>query len=256
MAIDEVFSRPTVKQIIFQIRYPSLFYIENKIGDLQTRIMDVFSETSLSYRKRLLLVDKGDGFDEKDIDNISSGGDYAKKIWEFRSPQKIKLNISNDSIDISSEHHITYNLGDKEENFRDVITFVLDIFFDLIPVPIINRIGLRYVDECPIPSIEHAEFKSWYNTCFPLEKFKLSESNEMVFSTVVKRDECYLRYIESFIKQGEKIRYNLDFDGYALNIKREKYLNVTDKLHTIISNAYDKAIKEHLKEYMKGEREI
>ena len=32
MGIKEIFSFPTVKQVIFQIRYPNLFIIENKIG--------------------------------------------------------------------------------------------------------------------------------------------------------------------------------------------------------------------------------
>ncbi len=254
MIINEIFSRPTVKKIIFQIRFPNLFYIENKIGDFQARIMEIFPDSSLSYRKSLLLIDKGKKFNSKDLEDVSNH-DYARKIWEFRSPQNVNLNVQSDSIDISSEHHITYNLGDGEK-FRDVIKSTLDNFFEIVPIPIINRIGLRYVDECPVPSIEHADFKKWYNTCFPLTKFKLSESNETLFSTIVKRDECYLRYIESLKKEGDKIIYNLDFDGFALKIKRGKYLNVTDKLHKIISKAYDDAIKEPLKEYMRGKREV
>ena len=31
MAINEVFPNPTVKKVIFQIRFPNLFFIESKI---------------------------------------------------------------------------------------------------------------------------------------------------------------------------------------------------------------------------------
>ena len=249
MAIDEIFLRPTVKQIIFQIRFPNLFYIEDKIGDFQTKIMDEFPESDISFRKRVLLVDKGKKFNNKELEDLSDQ-EYAKKIWEFKSPKDVKLNILSDSIDISSSHHVTYNLGTGDK-FRDVIKFVIDNFFSVVPIPTINRIGLRYVDECPVPSLDHNEFKKWYNSCFPLDKFSLNESEEMFFATVTKIDECYLRYIESLNIKEENMTYNLDFDGYALNIKRNKCLDMADKLHTIISNAYEKAINDPVKEHMR-----
>jgi hypothetical protein len=46
---DEVFPNPTVKTVIFQIRYPNLFYIESRIGDIQVKIMDDFPESSLLF---------------------------------------------------------------------------------------------------------------------------------------------------------------------------------------------------------------
>ena len=52
------------------------------------------------------------------------------------------------------------------------------------------------------------------------------------------------------------MKYNLDFDGYALKVKSEKYLEITDELHDIISNAYEKTIKDPLKEYMKNQRRV
>lgn len=254
MAIDEIFKRPTVKKIIFQIRFPNLFYIEDKIGDFQTKIMDEFPESDISYRKRLFLVDKGKKIDSKELEDLSEK-EYARKIWEFKSPKDVTLNIMSDSIDISSSHHITYNLGTGDK-FRDVIKLVIDNFIEIITIPIINRIGLRYVDDCPIPSLKHTEFKKWYNTCFPLNEFTMKESEEFFFATIIKKDECYLRYIEALNNKKDEKKYTLDFDGYALNIKRDKYLDVTDKLHSIISKQYENVIKKPVKEYMRKEREI
>ena len=39
MAITEIFPNPTVKQVIFQIRFNSLFYIGDKMGEFQQRTM-------------------------------------------------------------------------------------------------------------------------------------------------------------------------------------------------------------------------
>ena len=49
--MPEIFSNPTVKKVIFQIRFPNLFFIENKIGDFQLKIMGMFPESKLIFRR-------------------------------------------------------------------------------------------------------------------------------------------------------------------------------------------------------------
>lgn len=73
----------------------------------------------------------------------------------------------------------------------------------------------------------------------------------MDFKACVKKEDCFIRYIESIQKSGNDYKLILDFDGYAENIKSLDYLSVTDRLHTIISNEYEQTIKEPLKEHMR-----
>ena len=47
----------------------------------------------------------------------------------------------------------------------------------------------------------------------------------------------------------------LDFDGFAMSIKARDYLTVTDGLHSIISDEYERTIKEPVKQYMRGAKE-
>ena len=253
MSINEVFPNSTVKQVIFQIKFPNLFYMENKIGDLQLKIMKEFPQSKLLFRRQLLFADIGP---EGKLENIPGGSEKGtgKKIWQFKSDKNFQLNVSSDSLDITSEHHKTYNLkgGDK---FRDIIKFVLDCFFEVTSVPIINRIGLRYIDECPIPSKDNSTFISYYNSTFPLGRFNLADANEMDFKTVIRKDKYYLRYIESLRKVGDEYKLILDFDGFAENIDPEDCLTVTDDLHTIISEEYKRTIKEPVYKYMRQRKE-
>jgi len=39
MAIAEIFPNPTVKSVFFEVRFPNLFYLEAKIGDLQLKVL-------------------------------------------------------------------------------------------------------------------------------------------------------------------------------------------------------------------------
>ena len=248
MSISEVFPNPTVKQVLFQIRFPNLFYMENKIGELQLKIMEEFPQSALLFRRQILFADIGP---ETKLEDIPSDSDKetGKKIWRFESDKNFKLNVLNDSLDITSEYHKTYNLegGDK---FRDIITFVLDHFFEVTSIPIINRIGLRYIDECPIPSKDNSTFRSYYNSSFPLDKFNLADASGMDFKTVVRKGEYHLLYSESLQKINDEYKLILDFDGFAESIASEDCLKITDDLHAIISEEYERTIKKPVYEYM------
>ena len=251
MPIDEIFPYPTVKQVIFQVRFPNLFYIESKVGDLQMRIMREFPESRLAYRRSIFVADVGP--DVKLTDIPSEGSETARKIWQFKSEYGVQLNVLSDSLDISSEHHKTYDHPGSDK-FRDVVELVLSSFLETTSIPVFSRIGLRYIDDCPIPSVDDEAFRSYYSSVFPLERFSLVDTNEMSFATVVRRGPYQLRYAET-LQLGERPKFILDFDGFAARINSADYLRVTDDLHTLILAEYEQTIREPLKEYMRHPKE-
>ena len=104
MVITEIFPNPTLKQCVFEIRFPNLFYIENKIGDLQVLIMEKFPESALLYRRQFVIVDKGP---EGKLDVPEE--ELGRKIWQFKANEKYELNVLNNSLNITSKSHKTYN---------------------------------------------------------------------------------------------------------------------------------------------------
>lgn len=249
MVINEVFPNPTVKQVSFEIRFPNLFSMETKIGDFQLKIMKEFPQSALLFRKRLLIADVGP---EGKLMNVPEDLDKeaVKRIWQFKSNNNIELNVLGDSLNIISQHHKTYNLNDGDK-FRDIIKLVLDNFFEVTSIPIINRIGLRYIDECPIPTKDNSTFTSHYNSTFPIERFNLVDTREMNFRTVIKKGEYNLMYAEFLQQEGDKNKLILDFDGFAENIDPKNYLTITDELHRIISEEYERTIKSPVYDYMR-----
>ena len=248
MVINEIFPNPTVKQVLFEIKFPNLFYIENKIGDLQVKIMKELPKSDLLYRRQLLFVDMGPEGKLKHIDE-----EYGKKIWQFSSEKKYRLSITSNSLDIVSEHHKTYNL-EGADKFRDVIDFALGNFFEVMTIPRVNRIGLRYIDECPLPKKDNETFSSYYDSVFPIERFNITDAKEMFFRTTTKKGRFNLTYRESLQKRKNKYRFILDFDGFAENVKSEDCLRVTDELHSMILEEYEKTIKEPVYEIMRRAR--
>lgn len=252
MGIDMVFPNPTVKQVVFQIRFPNLFYIEDKIGELQLNIMKEFPESALLFRRQVVFADMGPEAKIEDIpDDLK---ERAKRIWQFESPKGFKLNVLGDSLDIESKYHKTYNLG-TEDRFRDIIEFAVGNFLQVTSLPIISRIGLRYIDECPLPSKDNATFMSYYNSVFPVKRFDIADAIQMSFRTVVKKGSHHITYAESLREIDGEYKLILDFDGFSENIPSEDYLKVTDELHKAISEEYAETIKEPVYEHMRQEQE-
>ena len=253
MSINKIFPNPTVKQVIFQIKFPNLFSMENKIGDLQLKIMEKFPQSSLLFRRQIVFADIGPGAKLESIPS-DSGEETGKKIWQFKSSNHFQLDVLSDSLNISSRNHKTYNLegGDKS---RDIIKFVVDHFLEIVSIPIINRIGFRYIDECPIPSKDNATFNSYYKSVFPIKRFNIADVDEMDFKTVIKKGEYYLRYVESLQKVGDEYKLILDFDGFAKNIDSKDYLITTDNLHAMIIEEFKKTIKKPVYQYMEQKKE-
>lgn len=246
MPINEIFKHPTVKTVIFQIKFPNLFYIEKVIGDYQVKILDRFPDSALVLKKGFQ-ISFGFGVQPQAEDE----DDSSTKIWQFSYQDSVKLNVQTNSLDISSTSHKTYKLGDKDR-FRDTIQFAVDHFLSTVPIPIITRIGLRYIDHCPITKKDNETYLKFYNTCFPLTRFSMESADELDFRARVTRGDYHLTYRETAQTKDNEFKLILDFDAFALKVKPEDYLSVTDKLHDLITDEFDVTAKEPLRQYMRN----
>jgi len=57
--MSEVFKYPTVKEVAFEIKFPHLFSIENRIGDFQDKIILQFPDSAQVFHRQLMFADTG-----------------------------------------------------------------------------------------------------------------------------------------------------------------------------------------------------
>jgi len=248
MAITEVFPNPTVTGVHFEIRFPSLFFIEQRIGDFQTKIMDKFPESSLVLRRRVIFADIGP---EGKLEPPPGDTTAITKMWNFKSGTGVELNVLSDSLALHSTRHKTYNNPNSDERFRDIIACVTESFFQIAPIPVISRLGLRYIDECPVLKKENKTFQKWYKTTFPLSRFNLADAREMVFRATVSKKGHFIRFMESLYCKNATDILVLDFDGFAEKVKSGDCLAVTDKLHKLISDEFEASIRDPVYKFMR-----
>ena len=243
MAITEVYKNPTVKQVIFQILFPNFFSMESKIGDYQIKIMEKFPISALLISNQFLLA-QGPGIV---IPTDKDQGFPTKKIWQFKTQEEdVILNITSDSLDITSLKHKTYNNSTSASKFRDTIEFVVDIFLKLIPLIKITKVGLRYLDDCPLPpELSITSFNQYYNSSINFYHIKdIKTVDLLVFNSTIKESGMTIIYRETLAKVADKHKYELDFDGQLNDIAASDYLVCADKIHQNIADWYENVIKE------------
>lgn len=248
----EVYENPTVKQVIFAVHFPNLFYMDKKIGDFQMKVMERFPESQLLHRRSIVIADLPPEGSPQDIPaELEPPG--LKAIWQFKSKTGVSLNVTTSSLDLSSEEHKTYDAEGKGPRFRDTIAYAVQAFLDVMGMPILTRIGLRYIDDCPLPSRPDNEaFSEYYGSSFPLKRFPIRDAVDMAFSARLRREDKYMfRFSEHYrVNEGQR-KLVLDIDASAENIHSGDFLEVTDRLHSIIHAEYEGYIREPVREIMR-----
>jgi len=247
---DEVYPNPTVREVHFEIRFPNLFFIEGKIGDFQLGIMKEFPQSKLLLRRHLVFADVGP---EAKLEQLPQEIEDERrgKVWQFLSGTGVQVNVMTSALGIHSSRHRTYSNPSAESRFRDTIEFVVSNFLRVANLPVIERLGLRYMDVCPLPQKTNAVLQDYYNTALPVGRFAIDDAEIMQFVALVKRNGFSLRYTEALQPKEKSDQLLLDFDASAAYVKAGEYLSVTDRLHELISDEYERTIKEPVRCFMR-----
>lgn len=244
--LNELFVNPLVTQVAFEIKFPDLFYIESKIGDFQVNILEKFPKSSLAYRKQIVFANLGPNAKREEIDSQIDNAS-SSKVWQFTS-EDAQIEITSNSLVVMSQKIKKYSSVD---GFREVAHFVVDKFFEIATIPTINRIGLRYINECPISTLTDTDFRSKYNSVLPITRFSIADTSEALYRTVVKQRDLHLIYLESLVKKDNNHYLLLDLDSFLNNIPSVNYLNKIDELHEAVRVQFFKTLKQPIIELMR-----
>src|SRR5438552_2471098 len=121
----EIFPSPLVKQVVFAINYPNLFFMESRIGQFQIKVMREFPESSLLLKRHVVFA----GGDPNHLQEAIAAqvkeakDEMIQRVWQFKSHGGVELNVTSNTLSIHSERHKTYRMGESDR-FRDIIESV------------------------------------------------------------------------------------------------------------------------------------
>ena len=175
-----VFPHPTVKQVIFQIKFPKLFFLETKLGDLQLALIDRFPKSSSLVQRSVVWAQ---GPEERIHEMLRDHPERdMEKIWVFEDERGVKIEIKLNSLTIVSERHKAYR--HDEGGFRETIETAVGAFRHHVRIPIVERVGFRYVNECPFPELSNESFRKYFSSCLPIDRFGVAECSALACRVV------------------------------------------------------------------------
>ena len=232
------FPNPLVKQIFFEIKFPNLFSVESKIGEFQLQIVEKFPDSSLLFQRQVVFANLGPEVKIDDFEqNIDKG--LSKKIWQFKSSEA-EINITTNGIIISSPQIKKYS---NTNGYRELLNYILNKFFAVMSISVINRIGLRYVNEFDIEGMSNATFNSFIKSSLQTSRFSISNSKEMTSRIVENTAQHGLIFMEAIRVKDNRKTWILDLDSFATNKSSDEHLSVADTLHSVIKSEFFKTIK-------------
>jgi len=250
MAPNEVFPTPLVKLVAFEIRFPNLFFLEGRIGEFQVQVMKDFPQSDLVHRRNLMII--AGNAENPQVQELAKqqSADTIERIWQFKAESGARLEISTRNLVLMSEKHTSYYEGEK--SFRSMVEKAVTEFFNLTQLPIVQRVGLRYVNECPLFDKTTETFMQCYNSILPVEKFRLENLSRADCIAVAKSGDMQIQHAESLrlaTPTGDILV--LDLDASTENIASDKVITTTDHLHGMIADEFQNVIKKPILDFMR-----
>jgi uncharacterized protein (TIGR04255 family) len=252
MADNEVFPTPLVKQVICEVRFPNLFFIEGRIGEFQVQVMKDFPQSELVHRRSFTVL--AGNLDNPQAQELAKqqATEGTEKIWQFKSESGTRLEVSSKNLVVVAERHLSYHAG-GDKSFRRVVEKAVAQFLTLIQIPVIQRVGLRYINECPLFDRTTNRFKECYDSILPVDRFGLENLSVGNCVMVAKSGAIQLHHAESlrFAAPPTGDALILDLDASSENVAVEKVLETVDGLHDAIATEFKRVIKEPIVEFMR-----
>lgn len=241
----EVFPNAPLVEVAYEVRFPNMFSIPQAIGEFQIKIMDDFPKASQLFTTQIAIED---GIPKISAENAGR----SIPSWQFESETgKTKIVIRTDRLSIISQEYNSYDHSSGIK-FRDAINKIVTEFLQIVPIKKFARIGLRYIDHCPLDEKTNQYFTNYYIPVFDIEKNKVEDIFESHIVIRKKIGVYGLLYQCKISKIEDNYKYILDFDSYAENVHSAKFLSVTDELRRIDRGEFFSSITENFKQKMRG----
>jgi len=273
MATREVFPTPLVKQVILELRFPNLFFMENRIGEFQIGIMKDFPQAALVHRRNfMVLAAILDSPEMQDAAMRQQRQSDIEKIWQFKSETGTRVEVSSQSMSLVTEKHTSYTEG-GETSFRSIAETAVGQFLSFTKLPSLLRVGLRYINECPLFDRTTDTFRSCYNSILPVEKFGLESLTLANCVAVARSGNGQIQHAESLrfaqptiaalaghghAAMVQPLIFDaliLDLDASSENVAAERVLTTTDELHQMIAAEFETVIKAPIIEHMRKKKD-
>ncbi|MBT4121877.1 TIGR04255 family protein [bacterium] len=179
-----------------------------------------------------------------------------RTIWKFMSKDKNRsIELSYQSLIIVFKDYQSY------EDFREIIEKIMAIFNELYKNVIVDRIGLRYINQIELEEEDIFNWGDYINDCL-ISNIDFLENKNQIKRTIdilelSLDDEVTLNfrwgiYNSLYPSEVSKKEFLLDFDCFTrVQIESDQVIGKLDIFNSIITGYFEKSIEDKFRELLR-----
>ena len=247
-----IYRRHYIKAVVFRIDFPiPIPSIDNseRPAEFQRRVLEVFpiQEETKTYKQMAQFSPAG-----------VQGQSKESILYTFyNSDHTCKIGLDSNFMFIE---HTGYQ---GFENFSNLVTLATNSIFEIWPATVVNRLGLRYVNEITIPSGRDVLDWSGYINGQLLSAIGLyanaDNMSRFLVQTEMRSADYFARILAGILNPDypgiiRKGLFNIDIDIYTNEaVDKQDIRQKVETYHDAVINIFESSITQGLRDFMDAE---
>jgi uncharacterized protein (TIGR04255 family) len=248
-AASKPLRHPPLSQVAFEVNFPNSFAVETGIAAYQQRAESLYPKSSAEYILRLpATVAFG-----KPTKQVSTELTPMRSFvfQNSKGSRIVRVSVVNFTLLVTDYLHF--------EDYVSSLTAAFAPAIEIFQLHDIERIGLRYVNQIPIPSKDaEVQYKKYVRSPLSAEAFSGHVASNFLTEIALDLDSTRKLTIRSGLlplQAGEPTRtYLLDFDCYSLGgsapLLGENLASLLEQYHEAIETEFTRAVTDKYWKYM------
>jgi uncharacterized protein (TIGR04255 family) len=227
--LSEVFPRPPLREVAFEVRFTTRLRIQAETWKLQERLLKKYPEVGKA-------------------NNVQPNGSIVDvSVFHNTSDSRV-IKITDQNFLIAFTRYTNF------EDFRHEVITRTDEFCSVFGVDSFVRVGLRYVNEIVLPTIDPSALMTYVNPIMNFARFPANLVEQFAAELVSHYKDHYVT-VRSALLPGQLRTYVLDIDCHSTSQRTsDEYKLLLDDFHDSAQRIFLDHVTDEYKELMRVKR--
>lgn len=227
--LEEVFPRPPLREVVFEVRFSPRLRVPAEIWKLQDQLVSSYPAVNKEPA-------------------IQANGTVTD-VAVFQSPAESRV------VKVSYQSFlVAFSRYTKFEDFREELKKRTDQFCSIFGIDAFTRVGLRYVNEISVPSQDPFSLLTYVRPYVNFERFPLGLVDQFAVE-LLSHYRDHLVTLRSALLPGLLRTYVLDIDCHTgASISVQEYTARVNQFHDSAQRLFLDHITDEFKEIMRGKK--
>lgn len=225
--LEEIFPANPIREVDFEIRFTPRLRIQAEMWRFQEDLVSEYPEVGLETAL------------------LPNGATVSVTVFQSQMKARV-IKVSPQSMALAFSSYENF------EEFKEEIIKRSARFCEIFQVSDLTRIGLRYVNEIPLPTQQPESMVAYVRPLVDFTRISLQAVQQFALQLVAKAGD-HMVQVRTAMLAGPVRTYILDIDAYTEAIKPSTQIgSLLDRFHDTAQRVFLDHVTDQYKQVMKG----